>query len=81
MDDNQTFSCRIDNVKSITDVLTCLSGDVSKDLPCYIEVTAEGMIIIMSSLNVMYLFNSYIVYCNWQRKSYSSSFKFASRSL
>lgn len=41
----QSFSCRIDNVKSITDVLTCLSGDLSKDQPCYIEVTSEGSLL------------------------------------
>lgn len=37
-----SFSCRMDNVKTISDVLNCLCVDVHKDQPCQVEVTQEG---------------------------------------
>lgn len=73
MEEVQSFSCRIDNVKSITDVLTCLSGDLNKDQPCYIEVTNEGMPILFLLLLSIIVFHSYDDDCNRQRESFSGS--------
>lgn len=41
MEEAHTFSCRIDNIKSVTDVLNCLSVELNKDQPCHIEATAD----------------------------------------
>ena len=42
------FSCRIENSKAISDVLTCLSnGGSKKDQPCHIEATPEALTFVM----------------------------------
>lgn len=44
MDEEESFSARIENVKIVSDVLECLcQNQRSKDHPCYIEVTSSSL--------------------------------------
>jgi hypothetical protein len=40
---NQGFTCRLETVKTMTDVLTCLCVNTKKDHPCQIRATPEGL--------------------------------------
>lgn len=42
------FTCRIDTVKTITDVLTCLCVNLKKDHPCHIQATPDGLIFLVT---------------------------------
>lgn len=41
-DEVQTLACRIDNVKILSDILSCLCVDMSKAQECQVEATPEG---------------------------------------
>jgi hypothetical protein len=41
-EDIKSFSCRIENVKSITDILNCLCIDLSKGQQCHVEATPNS---------------------------------------
>jgi hypothetical protein len=43
-----SFTCRLDSVKDITEVMTCLSTNMKKDLPCTIEAELESLIIMVT---------------------------------
>ena len=50
-ENDSTFSCRIDSVKTISDILQCLcTNNVKKDQPCFIEATSESLIISVTGL-------------------------------
>ena len=38
----KAFSCRVENVKTITDILNCLCIDVNKAQPCDVEATPDS---------------------------------------
>lgn len=38
----KAFSCRIENVKTITDILSCLCVDLSKAQACDVEATPDS---------------------------------------
>jgi len=38
-----SFTCRHDQVRSITDVLTCLCVNLKKEQPCHVRATSEGL--------------------------------------
>ncbi len=42
-DANIGFTCHIDSVKDIVDVLNCLAGGSRKDIHCFIEATPESL--------------------------------------
>ncbi len=77
MDDPQSFSCRIDNIKSVTDVLNCLSVEQNKDQPCHIEASTDCKLLAHFTLAFSYCrvvtieCYSYIIYCCWTSKDYS----------
>ena len=54
MEDNQQdeeirqFSCSIDNLKPIVDIVNCLSFYSSKDQGCYIEATPTELILVVT---------------------------------
>ena len=39
----ESFTCRTDNSKAVTNVLNCLSSGSRKDSDCYVEVTVENV--------------------------------------
>lgn len=47
-ENNNAFSCRIENVKTITDILHCMCFDLSKAQDCNVEVSTEGLLIIFN---------------------------------
>ncbi len=38
----KAFSCRVENVKTITDILNCLCIDINKAQPCDVEATPDS---------------------------------------
>ena len=40
-EDFKGFSCRIENVKILTDIVNCLSVDFTKGNYCYIEAVSD----------------------------------------
>ena len=44
----QNFSCRHENVKNITEILSCLSVDLTKDHPCHIEVSPQALVFMVN---------------------------------
>ena len=47
----QSFSCRIDSAKVLSEILGCLSVDYSKAQHCYVEATSDCVyFMIMSRL-------------------------------
>ena len=45
-DDLKAFSCRIENVKSITDILNCLCIDMTKGQHCHVEATPASKLLL-----------------------------------
>jgi len=43
-----SFTCRIDNVRDITDVLICLSLNTKKDLLCLFEATPQSLMFVVT---------------------------------
>ena len=42
------FTCRIESVRDLTDVLTCLCVNVKKELPCCIEATPDSLMFMVT---------------------------------
>lgn len=43
-----SFTCRLDHVRTVTDVLTCLCVNLKKDHPCHIRATPEGLTFVVT---------------------------------
>lgn len=74
----RSFSCRIENVKSITDILNCLCIDMTKAQHCDVEATPDSKFryLYYSKLYfplsyLIILFHSFVLYCYWKSKSYT----------
>ncbi len=73
----RSFSCRIENVKSITDILNCLCIDMTKAQHCDVEATPDSkfrylyykLYFLLSYLII--LLYSFVLYCYWKSKSYT----------
>lgn len=48
MSSEPSFSCRLEDLKSLVDLLSCLYVDISKDSECDIEVTPESFFLKVS---------------------------------
>lgn len=48
-DDDVAFYCRLDDLKTLIDLISCLYMDISKDTECDIEVTPESFFIRVTS--------------------------------
>jgi hypothetical protein len=45
-EEEQIFSCRLDNTKLLVELLVSLSVETAKDMDCFIEATPEGPLLL-----------------------------------
>jgi hypothetical protein len=62
----KSFSCRVDNVKSITDILNCLCIDMTKGQHCDVEATPESKMLAVHNAAIVSLIA--VVVC-WAQSS------------
>lgn len=78
-DDNKSFSCRVENVKSITDILNCLCIDLTKGQHCDVEATPDSKNMKSTSQITFYSMYSHfnvfllrlcssVLHCDWEGK-------------
>ena len=70
----KAFSCRVENVKTITDILNCLCIDVNKAQPCDVEATPDSKYkqcqshitsLLYFTFKVFSKLFSPVLYCDW----------------